>query len=112
MEQLVLNEELGIANDVKELVSIFKNRISDDYGKNRHDESKHITQKGFSNVFYNTIILRWRDIGITIKYYVLENPSDELRDLYMEKLNSGCDPKLKPFNKTIFSFIKTANIVY
>lgn len=94
MEQLVLNEELGISNDVKELVSMFKNRISDDYGKNRCVDSYYGEHKGFHDVFNNTVILEWRDIGITIKYYVLETTSDELRDLYLEKLVSKADTRI------------------
>ena len=66
----IINEELGISNDVKVLVSLVKNRIGDDFAKNYKNKSYYygLNQEFPYKVFHGDIVIKWRDVDIHIIY--------------------------------------------
>lgn len=72
----VLNEELGISNDVNLIVTRIKNLVSDDYARNEEDDSKRVRLKlsPRKNIpsFKNTIYVDFEQEKIKVVYYVVK----------------------------------------
>lgn len=88
----MLNEELGISNDVITLVNRIKNLISDNYGKNKHDKSLY----GYLRLsngkkilsFCNTINIKFNNDILNVTYYVVDCDNDNLEQYNIEYSSS------------------------
>ena len=91
MEQNILKEELGISNDVNKIVSQLKSFIGDNYNKNKDSIKKYVKLPNFQNsVFKNDFNIKINGINIEIHviYYVLLNPSLNIKNEYLRKFSS------------------------
>lgn len=91
MEQNILKEELGISNDVNKIVSQLKSFIGDNYNKNKDNIKKYVNLPNFQNsVFKNDFNIKINGINIEIHviYYVLLNPSLNIKNEYLRKFSS------------------------
>ena len=91
MEQNILKEELGISNDVNKIVSQLKSFIGDNYNKNKDNIKKYVKLPNFQNsVFKNDFNIKINGINIEIHviYYVLLNPSLNIKNEYLRKFSS------------------------
>lgn len=88
----VLNEELHISNDVNYLTSKIKSIIGNNYNKNKNFIKNHGKfLLDFDHIlFHNDIDVYMDNINITlnIKYYVLENASESVKNEYLIKFPS------------------------
>lgn len=86
----IINEELGISNDIKVLVSLVKNRIGDDFSKNYKNKSYYygLNQEFPYKVFHGDIGIKWRDIDIHIIYYVMPDNDEYVTRNYLRRFNS------------------------
>lgn len=88
----ILNEELSISNDVNKLTLKIKSIIGDDYNKNKCYEKNY--SKCLYNfpytLFVNNCVIKDNVINkpIHIIYYVLEDPSDNIKNEYLTKFLS------------------------
>lgn len=90
----ILNEELGISNDVISLKSKIKNLISNDYATNKDNNKFYgmlpITPKKRLLTYHNTLTIPFNDIDINVRYYVIDEAKDaRYIDLYHSKYSSS-----------------------
>ena len=88
----VINEELHISNDVNYLTSKIKSIIGNNYNKNKNFIKNYgKVLLDFDHIlFHNDIDVYIDNINITlnIKYYVLENASESIKNEYLIKFPS------------------------
>ena len=95
MEKNILNEELGIANNVNKIVVQVKSEIGSDF-------TDIITNSNYYNyfltnfphkVFYDKIFVHIKELGINIvvTYYVLPDKNDDINKEYLIKYQSTSD---------------------
>ena len=91
----ILNEELSISNDVKNLTLKIKNLISNDYARNIGFDRCYTTlYKGLNiEVFSDEIDINYENIHITVLFYILEDATPEIIKKYKTIFHSSSNNK-------------------
>ena len=87
MYKSILNEELGIANEVNDLVIRIKNLISNDYGRNNNNTQKYLLLDKTNTkyiVYHNTIITNIDNKNIIVEYYILNNKEETIINQFLK----------------------------
>lgn len=90
MEKQIINEELGISNDVKQLVVKIKSSIGDNFSKNYKNKSRFygLNSNFPYKVFHGDLNVKWKDIVINVIYYVVNDSDENVVSYYLRRFKS------------------------
>lgn len=95
MERDILNEELGIANNVNKIMGQIKSEIGSDFTNisTDNDYYGHFLINFPHKVYYDKIFVHIKELGINIiiTYYVLPDKNEEINKEYLIKYQSSSD---------------------
>lgn len=93
MEKQIINEELGISNDVLRLGSKIKSSIGDNFSKNYKNKTRfYALNSNFPyKVFHGDLDVKWKDVDINVIYYVVDDADENVVSYYLRRFHSTSD---------------------